>query len=193
MQPVFQQTAGISEVSYVVRLQSSSHSLADRSFRSERKMILHFPGGGFVAMSPKHHSDYLARWAQTLRVPILSVDYRKAPVSSCTCMASSCLANHQVSCVVVLVSKEHPYPAAFHDCCDVFAELRRTNGRFIGTCRIDLRCSLEDGLNLCQVWNWLILRPNRSAWLLLEVCKHHCGPEAHDSCQILLAETLLLP
>lgn len=40
-------------------------------------------------MGPKHHADYLARWAKMLEVPILSVDYRKAP--------------------------EHPYPSAFND------------------------------------------------------------------------------
>lgn len=42
-------------------------------------MILHIHGGGFVAMSSYSHESYLRRWAYQCNVPIVSVDYRKAP------------------------------------------------------------------------------------------------------------------
>src|SRR5690606_25111599 len=44
------------------------------------KVILDFPGGGFVAMNPRTHDDRLLSWAHLCPgVPIISVDYRKAP------------------------------------------------------------------------------------------------------------------
>ncbi|KAI6651609.1 Hormone-sensitive lipase-like [Oopsacas minuta] len=42
-------------------------------------LIIHFHGGGFVAQSPKSHELYLRSWSEHLNVPILSVDYSKAP------------------------------------------------------------------------------------------------------------------
>lgn len=45
----------------------------------EKVLLLDFPGGGFIAMSPQHHADYLSHWAIMLGVPVLSVNYRKAP------------------------------------------------------------------------------------------------------------------
>jgi acetyl esterase/lipase len=45
----------------------------------ETSVLLDFPGGGFIAMSPQHHADYLSFWAMALGIPVLSVNYRKAP------------------------------------------------------------------------------------------------------------------
>lgn len=42
-------------------------------------LILDFPGGGFVAMSPEHHEERLRIWAVTTGKPVLSIDYGKAP------------------------------------------------------------------------------------------------------------------
>src|SRR5690606_35668422 len=56
----------------------------------QTKILLDFPGGGFVAMSPRHHEDKLMAWSRKLRIPVLSVDYKKAP--------------------------EYPYPYAMHEC-----------------------------------------------------------------------------
>ena len=42
-------------------------------------LILDFPGGGFVAMSPEHHEERLRQWAVTTGRPVLSLDYGKAP------------------------------------------------------------------------------------------------------------------
>ena len=47
-------------------------------------LILDFPGGGFVAMSPEHHEERLRAWAITTGKPVLSIDYGKAP--ECTCI-----------------------------------------------------------------------------------------------------------
>ena len=42
-------------------------------------LILDFPGGGFVAMSPEHHEERLRSWALRTGKPVLSVEYGKAP------------------------------------------------------------------------------------------------------------------
>lgn len=42
-------------------------------------LILDFPGGGFVAMSPEHHEERLRIWAMKTGKPVLSIDYGKAP------------------------------------------------------------------------------------------------------------------
>ena len=42
-------------------------------------LVLDFPGGGFVAMSPLHHQERLRLWAISTKRPVLSVDYGKAP------------------------------------------------------------------------------------------------------------------
>ena len=42
-------------------------------------LILDFPGGGFVAMSPDHHDERLRLWALKTGKPVLAVDYGKAP------------------------------------------------------------------------------------------------------------------
>ncbi|CAD8052530.1 unnamed protein product [Paramecium sonneborni] len=58
------------------------------------KIIIHIHGGGFVAMSSRSHQTYTRKWANTLKVPIFSIDYRMAP--------------------------EHPYPAGLDDCWQVY-------------------------------------------------------------------------
>lgn len=80
----------------------------DEQLRRVTRLVLHFPGGGFVAMSPRHHEDYLAHWAKQLGhgVAVVSVDYRKAP--------------------------EHPYPAGFQDCLRVYRRTVETEGGALG-------------------------------------------------------------
>jgi len=70
------------------------------------RLILHFPGGGFVAQTPHHHSDYLSYWANLLDLPVLSVNYRKAPA--------------------------HPFPDGLNDCFEVYKQLIVSNGKCIG-------------------------------------------------------------
>ena len=70
------------------------------------KVVLDIPGGGFVAMNPRTHDDKLIAWAGKTGLPILSLDYKKAP--------------------------EHPYPYALNECYDVYHALVASKGRCIG-------------------------------------------------------------
>ncbi|GAP83870.1 putative hormone-sensitive lipase [Rosellinia necatrix] len=70
------------------------------------KVILDIPGGGFVAMDPRCHDDKLLAWAGKTGLPVLSLDYQKAP--------------------------EYPYPYALNECFDVYATIIKSKGRCIG-------------------------------------------------------------
>lgn len=72
----------------------------------QSNIVLDIPGGGFVAMSPRTSDDKLLAWAGRTGVPILSLDYRKAP--------------------------EYPYPYALNECFDVYTQLVATKGRCVG-------------------------------------------------------------
>jgi acetyl esterase/lipase len=70
------------------------------------KIVLDIPGGGFVAMDPRNHDDKLMGWAGKSELPVLSLDYRKAP--------------------------EFPYPYALNECYDVYHTIVATRGRCVG-------------------------------------------------------------
>lgn len=70
------------------------------------KVVLDLPGGGFVAMDPRCNDDKLWLWAAKTGLPVLSLDYQKAP--------------------------EYPYPYALNECYDVYATLIKSRGRCIG-------------------------------------------------------------
>ncbi|KAL8946307.1 MAG: hypothetical protein Q9222_007279, partial [Ikaeria aurantiellina] len=76
------------------------------ALKNHTKLVLDIPGGGFVAMNPRHHEDKLLGWAAKLELPVLSLDYKKAP--------------------------EHPYPYALNECYDVYHTLVASRGRCIG-------------------------------------------------------------
>ncbi|KAL8679096.1 MAG: hypothetical protein Q9186_004591 [Xanthomendoza sp. 1 TL-2023] len=76
------------------------------ALKTHTKIVLDIPGGGFVAMNPRHHEDKLLGWAARLELPVLSLDYRKAP--------------------------EYPYPFALNECYDVYQTLIASQGRCIG-------------------------------------------------------------
>ena len=76
------------------------------ALKRQTKLILNIPGGGFVAMNPRTHDDSLMSWAARTGMPVLSLDYRKAP--------------------------EHPYPYALHECFDVYRQLVLSRGRCAG-------------------------------------------------------------
>lgn len=42
-------------------------------------VIFHIHGGGFISMSSFIHQTYTRRWSNSLNIPIISVDYGKAP------------------------------------------------------------------------------------------------------------------
>lgn len=70
------------------------------------KLILDVPGGGFVAMDPRCHDDKLMAWSRKTGLPVLSLDYGKAP--------------------------EHPYPYALHECYDAYWMIVKSRGRCLG-------------------------------------------------------------
>ncbi|OAA44085.1 Alpha/beta hydrolase fold-3 [Beauveria brongniartii RCEF 3172] len=74
--------------------------------KKHTRLILDVPGGGFVAMDPRCNDDKLFAWATKSGLPILSLDYKKAP--------------------------EFPYPYALNEVFDVYATLIRTRGKCIG-------------------------------------------------------------
>ncbi|KAF2749050.1 alpha/beta-hydrolase [Sporormia fimetaria CBS 119925] len=74
--------------------------------KSYDKVVLDIPGGGFVAMDPRNHDDKLMGWAGKYGLPVLSLDYKKAP--------------------------EHPYPYALNECYDAYHMIVSTRGRCVG-------------------------------------------------------------
>ncbi|OJJ47143.1 hypothetical protein ASPZODRAFT_151692 [Penicilliopsis zonata CBS 506.65] len=76
------------------------------SLQEQTCVVLDIPGGGFVAMGPRMSEDKLLAWAGKMKVPILSIDYRKAP--------------------------EYPYPYALNECYDVYHTIVATRGRCLG-------------------------------------------------------------
>ncbi|PNS16883.1 Hormone-sensitive lipase [Sphaceloma murrayae] len=76
------------------------------SLKKHDKIILDIPGGGFVAMNPRCHDDKLIGWAGRTGLPVLALDYKKAP--------------------------EHPYPYALNECYDVYHTLVASRGTCIG-------------------------------------------------------------
>lgn len=68
----------------------------------QEKIVISFPGGGFVSMSPREHDDAHLSWAKKLGVPFLSIDYKKAP--------------------------EHVYPYAVYECFDAYREVMVSKG-----------------------------------------------------------------
>ncbi|KAF9953495.1 hypothetical protein BGZ70_000223 [Mortierella alpina] len=101
-------------------------------------LILNVPGGGFVAMSPLCHADYLMSWAAQTKVPIVSINYKKAP--------------------------EHPFPAGLYECLDVYQEIVNTKGACMGLNgnllpRIALSGDSAGGTLAASVTNMIIESP----------------------------------
>lgn len=74
--------------------------------RNHEKVVLDIPGGGFVAMDPRCNDDKLFCWAAKTGLPVLAIDYKKAP--------------------------EFPYPHAINECFDVYATIVKSRGRCLG-------------------------------------------------------------
>ncbi len=58
---------------------------SEAELKNVTKILLHFPGGGFVTMTPENHEEYVRRWARHLgsSVCIVSVDYGKVGQTNC--------------------------------------------------------------------------------------------------------------
>ncbi|KAL9115142.1 MAG: hypothetical protein Q9227_000936 [Pyrenula ochraceoflavens] len=74
--------------------------------KRQTKIVLDIPGGGFVAMDPRCHEDKLLAWSGKTSLPILSLDYKKAP--------------------------EYPYPWALNECYDAYHSIVATRGQCVG-------------------------------------------------------------
>ncbi|KAI0040005.1 alpha/beta-hydrolase [Auriscalpium vulgare] len=72
----------------------------------QEDLVLDFPGGGFVAMTPEHHDERLRLWASKMGRPVLSIEYGKAP--------------------------EYPYPFAIDEAFDTYRVLVESKGKVIG-------------------------------------------------------------
>ncbi|EMD37855.1 hypothetical protein CERSUDRAFT_123688 [Gelatoporia subvermispora B] len=70
------------------------------------ELIVDFPGGGFVSMTPEHHEERLRMWAVRTGKPVLSIEYGKAP--------------------------EYPYPYAIDECFDTYRVLVDSAGKLVG-------------------------------------------------------------
>ena len=84
------------------------------------KLVVDFPGGGFIAMGPDCHEERLRRWAKRTGKPVLGVNYGKAPECECD----------QASVEVSLMSD--PYPWAIEEGFDAYRTLMETKGQVIG-------------------------------------------------------------
>ncbi|KAL1792369.1 hypothetical protein ACET3X_008876 [Alternaria dauci] len=76
------------------------------ALKKQDKVVLDIPGGGFIAMNPRNHDDKLMGWAGKTGLPVLSLDYKKAP--------------------------EHPYPYALNECYDVYHMIIASRGTCMG-------------------------------------------------------------
>ncbi|KAI0236157.1 hypothetical protein L0F63_004247 [Massospora cicadina] len=79
---------------------------APSAYASSQSIILSIPGGGFVTMPPPCHESYFAFWCKDTNVPIIAIDYKKAP--------------------------EFPYPYAVNECFDAYRTIVETRGRCLG-------------------------------------------------------------
>ncbi|KAK7053459.1 hypothetical protein VNI00_004085 [Paramarasmius palmivorus] len=82
------------------------YALPAHQLSESTELVLDFPGGGFICMTPEHHEERLRMWAATTRRPVLSIDYGKAP--------------------------EYPYPFAVDEAFDVYKLLVESKGAVIG-------------------------------------------------------------
>ncbi|CAD8076319.1 unnamed protein product [Paramecium primaurelia] len=76
-------------------IQISRTSFIDRLFHKKtnttyENIIIHIHGGGFVSMSSRSHQIYTRLWANSLGVPIFSIDYRLSPQYSFPAALDDC-------------------------------------------------------------------------------------------------------
>lgn len=105
------------------------------ALEKHNKVVLDLPGGGFVAMDPRCNDDKLLTWTTKTGLPVLSLDYKKAP--------------------------EYPYPYALNECYDVYATLIKSRGRCIGLSGKDIPkivvCGDSAGGNLATSMTLMII------------------------------------
>ena len=107
----------------------------------QENVVLDIPGGGFVAMDPRTSDDKLLAWAGRTGLPVLSLDYSKAP--------------------------EYPYPYALNECFDVYTQIVATRGRCIGmkpdSCPRIVITGDSAGGNLAVGTTLMVIQSNQSS------------------------------
>lgn len=58
---------------------SNTKGISDEIKSHFDTIIVHIHGGAFIAMSSSYHQSYLRKYANALKIPIFSIDYRLAP------------------------------------------------------------------------------------------------------------------
>lgn len=89
------------------------------------EMILDFPGGGFISMTPEHHEDRLRMWAVRTGKPVLSIEYGKAPECQSYISQWFCVSHF-------MITFTDPYPFAIDECFDAYRVLVESAGKLIG-------------------------------------------------------------
>ncbi|KAJ6625455.1 hormone-sensitive lipase [Mycena sp. CBHHK59/15] len=97
-------------------------ALPEKQLSKATDLVLDFPGGGFVAMSPEHHEERLRMWAITTGKPVLSIDYGKAP---------ECATTSPHTLAVINISSD-PYPFAIDEAFDTYKVLVESAGTLLG-------------------------------------------------------------
>ncbi|KAJ8522488.1 hypothetical protein ONZ45_g975 [Pleurotus djamor] len=82
------------------------YALPEKRLCKTNELILDFPGGGFVAMTPEHHEERLRAWAISTGRPVLAIDYGKAP--------------------------EYPFPFANDEAYDTYRTIVDSGGAILG-------------------------------------------------------------
>ncbi|KAG6903100.1 hypothetical protein C0995_006287 [Termitomyces sp. Mi166 len=129
----------------------------ESQLRRATDLILDFPGGGFVAMSPEHHEERLRMWAVDTGKPVLSIDYGKAP--------------------------EYPYPFAIDEAFDTYKILSASGmfAPFFFESRIQAAVS---GQSYWHVWGKIQCNHIRGATLavnvVLRMLENESHPQAYD-------------
>ncbi|KAG1057382.1 hypothetical protein G6F46_000537 [Rhizopus delemar] len=76
------------------------------TYADQDTILLSIPGGGFVSMPPPCHEDALTSWAKHTSLPVISINYRKAP--------------------------EYPFPWPIEECFELYTNILQTKGKTIG-------------------------------------------------------------
>ena len=63
------------------KLSSGVEKTDNENLKQNNVVVMHVHGGGFVAMSSSSHQNYTRMWANSLEIPVFSVDYRLSPES----------------------------------------------------------------------------------------------------------------
>jgi acetyl esterase/lipase len=93
----------------------------EEELKTQRELLLDFPGGGFICMSPLDHEERLRRWAIKTGRPVLAVDYHKAPECK-----SGKRSRAETNLFIV------PYPFAINESFELYKLIVESKGKILG-------------------------------------------------------------